>query len=141
MFVFTPFNRYHSTIMIKILSESEGNLLAIEAYDKLTMHDYETVFIPQIERLIRQYDRINVVIHLGSQFEGWEPGALWDDAKSGLKHRKELNRVALVGASPLIGNVAKMGAVLMHGELRAFDEHALGEALKWAKQPTDTSEK
>lgn len=125
--------------MINILSESEGNLLAIEASGKLTTHDYETVLIPQIERLIRQYERINVVIHLGSEFQGWEPGALWDDAKSGFKHRKELNRVALVGASPLIENMAKMGSVLMHGELRTFDEQALGEALQWAKQPTDTS--
>jgi hypothetical protein len=120
--------------MIKILSESEGNLLVIEASGKLTTHDYESVLIPLIERLIRQYNRINVVIHLGSQFLGWEAGALWDDAKSGLKHRKEFSRVALVGASPLIENAAKMGSFLMDGELRTFDEASLGEAIKWTKQ-------
>ncbi len=35
--------------MIKIMSETEDNLLVVKATEKLTAKDYEEVFIPKIK--------------------------------------------------------------------------------------------
>ena len=41
--------------MIEILPESKGNILAFKATEKLTTKDYEEVFIPKLNELIREY--------------------------------------------------------------------------------------
>ena len=90
--------------MIALLPETTGNTLVVNASGKLTAENYETVFIPLVEKLIKQYGQVRLVLQFDDYFTGMEVGAMWDDAKFGLQHRKDFKRIAVVGA-PQVGGV------------------------------------
>jgi hypothetical protein len=120
--------------MITILPETTGYTLAVKASGKLTAENYETVFIPILEKLIKHYGRIRLLMQFDEHFEGWEAGAMWNDAKFGLKHRNDFKRVALVGSPKWVEWGTKLGAQLMDGELKTFKSSDLLEAIVWVKQ-------
>lgn len=120
--------------MITILPATEGRTLVVEASDKLTTQDYEEVFIPTLERLIRQYGKIRTVFYLSDSFSGWELGAMWDDAKFGVKHCNDFERLALVGGPRWMAWLTKLSGHFMHCEVKTFDQGALEEAIAWTKE-------
>ena len=119
--------------MIKILPQSEGPTLVVEASKKLTTVDYEEVFIPELDRLIGQFGKIRVVFYLDSSFEGWELGAMWDDAKFGLKHKNDFERIAMVGGPKWVAWFSNLGSHFMPGAIKAFETSELENAIAWAK--------
>lgn len=119
--------------MLNVLSESSGNLLVVRATEKLTAKDYEESFIPNLEKLISQYGKVKVVMFLDEGFVGWEMGAMWDDAKFGIKHRNDFEKVAVVGGPKCVEWGTKIVSHLMHGELKTFAVDKLEDALEWIK--------
>lgn len=120
--------------MITILPETTGYTLAVKASGKLSKENYETVFLPILEKLIKHYGKIRLVMQFDDSFEGWEAGAMWDDAKFGVQHRKDFTRVALVGGPKWMHWGTKLGAAIMDGEVRNFPADQLLEAIVWVKQ-------
>ena len=120
-------------VMITILPETTGYTLVVKASGKLSTENYETVFLPIMEKLIARYGQIRVVIQFDETFTGWEAGAIWDDAKFGIKHRNDFKRIAVVGAPKWVEWGTKVGAHLMDGELKTFLESDLLEAIVWVK--------
>jgi hypothetical protein len=119
--------------MIEICPESDGATLAVVASDKLTADDYELVFMPALEERIERFGRARAVIAFDDDFRGWELGALWDDAKFGLKHRNDFERIAVVGAPRWVEWSAKVGELFMHGEVKSFEPTEYVDAVLWAK--------
>lgn len=120
--------------MITILPETTGYTLAIKASGRLSAENYDTVFLPIMEKLINRYGQIRLVMQFDEKFEGWEPGAMWDDAKFGLKHRKDFKRIAIVGAPKWAEWSSKVAAQLIDGELKTYPTDDLLEAIVWVKQ-------
>jgi hypothetical protein len=120
--------------MITILPETTGYTLAIKASGKLSAENYETVFLPILDKLIKRYGQIRLVMQFDENFEGWEAGAMWDDAKFGLQHRNDFKRIAVVGAPKWVEWATKVGAKLMDGELKTYPSTDLFEAIVWVKQ-------
>jgi hypothetical protein len=121
--------------MIEIMSQhTDGKLLAVKASKKLTKEDYEKVFIPALEQLLQKYAKISVVMYLTEGFEGWEIGAAWDDAKFGIAHNNDFEKVALVGGPKWVVWGTKLAGHMIKGEVRTFDSSELWEALDWVKE-------
>jgi hypothetical protein len=119
--------------MIHILPESEAHVLVVRATGKLTVEDYENVFIPALQHLMARYRTINLVFHCPAAFEGWEPGALWEDASFGFRHRNDFSKVALVGGPDWMAWAAQVCASLTAGEVRTFEAGQFVDAIAWAK--------
>lgn len=119
--------------MITILPETEASTLVVEASAKLTTKDYEEVFIPELDRLIGEFGKIRVVFYLDESFEGWELGAMWDDAKFGLKHKSDFERIAMVGGPKWVAWFSNLGSHFMPGAMKSFEASELAEAIAWAK--------
>lgn len=117
--------------MIEFMEESRGDTLAIRAGGKLTEDDYTDVLIPKLESLLHKYGKLKVLFHMGEDFEGWEPGAAWDDAKFGLKHKDDFAKLAVVGGPRWVEWCMKLSSWLMEGEVRSFDGNELQEARDW----------
>jgi hypothetical protein len=92
--------------MLEVMPESTGRILWLRAADRLTDQDYREVFIPRLEAVVREHGRVPVLFHLDPDFQGWTPGAWWEDLKLDLKHlRRNLIRIILLiirGLHPLI---------------------------------------
>jgi hypothetical protein len=120
--------------MIEIMSETEGNLLVVKATEKLTAKDYEEVFIPKINQLIQEYRKVRVVVFLAENFSGWEIGAAWDDARFGIQHRNDFEKMAVVGGSKWVKWATKISSHFMDGQVAVYDTSDLQGAVTWAKE-------
>ena len=120
--------------MIEIMSESEGKVLVVKATEKLTASDYEEVFIPKINQLIEEYQKVRVVVLLAENFGGWEIGAAWDDAVFGIQHRNDFEKMAVVGGSKWVQWTTKISFNFMDGQVAIYDIPDFENAVAWVKE-------
>ena len=103
--------------------------LYIKAIGKLTHEDYE-IIVPMIEGALNGIKDPNIIALIdGSEFEGWELRAAWDDFKLGLKHGSEFKKVAVVGNKKWLQVGSKIGSWLISGRVRQFEDN--NTALQW----------
>jgi hypothetical protein len=119
--------------MIEIMPESNSSALVFKATGKLTDADYKEVLIPEIEEIIKQSGKAKVLLYLPGVFAGWEAHAAWDDAKFGLRHRNDFEKLAVVGGAKWMEWATKIAAHFMKGEVKTFPEEHLREALDWIR--------
>jgi hypothetical protein len=67
----------------------------------------------------------------GTELEGWELRAAWDDFKLGLKHGNEFEKIAIYGNKGWQEIAAKIGSWFMSGEVKYFETY--NDALDWLK--------
>ena len=120
--------------MIEIMSETEGDILVAKATEKLTVKDYEEVLIPRMEQLLEEHNTIKAAIYIPEAFEGWELGAAWDDAKFGIQHRKDFEKIAVIGGEKWMEWMTKVGAFLITGEVKVYKENEFTSAIAWLKE-------
>ncbi len=103
--------------------------LSLKAVGKLTHEDYK-IITPMIDSALEgiKQPRIKVLID-GTELDGWELRAGWDDFKLGLKHGGEFEKIAIYGNKRWQEMAAKVGSWFISGEAKYFD--SLDEALAW----------
>ena len=119
--------------MIEVLPDHKENVRGIKATGKLTGSDYQMVLIPLLENVIQQYGKARLLFQMDDDFKGWELGAMWDDAKFGLAHRNDFQKVAVVGGPDWVEWGTKIGSLFMSGEVKTFSSAQLEEAWNWVK--------
>ena len=103
--------------------------LSLKAIGKLTHDDYETI-TPMIESALEGVDHPRIkAIFDGTELEGWELRAAWDDFKIGLKHGSEFEKIAIYGNTRWQEIGAKVGSWFMSGEVKYFENR--DDALAW----------
>jgi len=117
--------------MLTFLKHSDGNAIAFRAHELLTDADYKEVLIPGVEKMLEQHDRVRVLLDCAEDFRGWEPRALWDDAKFGLAHRNQFEKLALVGGTPVAQWAAKLANHILDGQVLTFEEGEFESAWSW----------
>jgi hypothetical protein len=118
--------------MIEVMPESTGNVFGIKVSGKITAQEYEEVIIPRVDAIIQEYGKARVMF-LDAGFQGAEAGAMWDDTKFGFKHRKDFEKLALVGGSKWMEWLTKLFGKLLSGETRTFSQEQAQEAWDWLK--------
>ena len=111
--------------------ERTGNeiFLSLKATGKLTHHDYE-IITPLIDSALASVSEPNVNVFIdGSELEGWELRAAWDDFKLGLKHGNEFNKIAIFGNKKWQEYISKIGSWFISGEVKFFED--ADDALCW----------
>ena len=111
--------------------ERVGNdfFLSLKAIGTLTHKDYETIN-PMIDSALESVNEPKVKVFIdGSELEGWELRAAWDDFKLGLKHGNEFEKIAIFGNKQWQEYAAKIGSWFISGEVKYFDDS--NEALVW----------
>ena len=74
---------------------------------------------------------VNVLID-GTEMEGWELRAAWDDFKLGLKDGSEFKKVAIYGNKNWQEIAAKIGSWFIAGEIKYFNNDK--DAIAWLKE-------
>ncbi|UTV30636.1 STAS/SEC14 domain-containing protein [Photobacterium atrarenae] len=105
--------------------------MEFKAIGTLTHADYEKI-TPMVDEALDGIENpvVNVYVD-GSEFEGWQLQAAWDDLKLGLKHGKKFNKVAFYGNSRWQEVMTKVGSWFVAGEVRYFEDPL--EALGWLR--------
>jgi len=103
--------------------------LSLKAIGKLTHADYEKIN-PMIDSALASVTDPKVKVFIdGSELDGWELRAAWDDFKLGLKHGNEFDKIAIFGNKQWQEYTAKIGSWFISGEVKYFEDS--DEALVW----------
>lgn len=104
----------------------------------VTGDDYEKVVIPAVEKAIAENDRVRVLMHVDSSFEGCSLPAVWDDTMVGLRHWQGFDRVAVVTSSSPIRMTMKALSFAFPCPVRVFELSELEDARRWLEEDLGT---
>ena len=119
--------------MIEILDGSGNRILGVRLTGRVTDDDYEKTFIPALNKIIAEYGKVSCLYFMDEGFEGWDVGAMWEDAKFGVSHRDDFDKIAVVGGPAWAQWASKVAAYMISGRLRTFSIEELGLAWDWIK--------
>ncbi len=119
--------------MIERIEGVPEGVIGLRSSGKLTREDYTEVLEPALRAAI-EAGGIRLLFVL-DDFDGAEPGAWLEDAKTGLgawvKHHSAWKRMALVTDVEWIARATTMFAWMAPGEVRVFESDDLDQAKGW----------
>jgi hypothetical protein len=120
--------------MIEKLDGMEPGTLGFRATGKVTGAEYRESLLPAMRAAAEAGD-VRMVFVVGPGFEGFEPGALLEDAKTGIRlglgHPSAWKRTALVTDVEWISKALHMFAWMAPGEVLIRGLDGLDEAKAW----------
>ncbi|ANB34937.1 STAS/SEC14 domain-containing protein [Rhodovulum sulfidophilum] len=124
--------------MIDITEETAEGLLEIRATGRVTEQDYETILIPALTRALDWGAPVRLLYQVGPDFEGYSAGALWADARLGLKHWRGFGKIAVVTDSDKIEAGVRMFGFTLPCPVRTFDLDEIDAARLWLRESLGT---
>ncbi len=120
--------------MLELIQEMPENVVAIRASGKVTGEDYDNVFIPAVEEKLAVQDKIRILYHLGEELSGFTGGAMWDDAKVGIRHLSAFEKMAIVTDASWIAGAVKVFALVIPCPVKLFSNDQLSDAKAWVSE-------
>jgi SpoIIAA-like len=117
--------------MIEPLPHFPANTLAFQCKGHVTQRDYEAVLIPAVEAALEKHNKIRLFYKIGEDFNGIDPGAIWDDFSVGMSHLTRWERIAVVTDVAWIANAIRAFGFLLPGKLRIFALKDERQAREW----------
>jgi hypothetical protein len=121
--------------MIEQLPTLPAGVLGFRMRGLVTAQDYENIMVPDIEAAFALNRKLRILVHAGADFEGFAPGAMWDDVKLGFRHLSGWERTALVTDVGWIRVASGMFGFAMPTQFKLFSNAELDDALRWVSQP------
>ncbi len=126
--------------MITLIPDLPARTLGFQATGTVTADDYTTILIPAVEAALRQHPKLRFLYCLGEEFQGFEPAALWQDARVGLAHLSAWERIAVVTDVEWLRAAMGLFSFLLPGSVRLFSNGERSEALRWLAQDGESGE-
>ena len=120
--------------MLEIIQGMPDNVVAVSASGKVTGEDYDYLLIPLIEGKLKTLKKVRVLYVLGPEFTDFTAGAMWDDAKIGLRHFTAYERIAMVTDVNWILGAVKFFTFMFPCPVRIFGNERLSEAMAWISE-------
>jgi hypothetical protein len=119
--------------VLELMTESEGDVIAVRARGVLTEDDYRDVLVPQLEKALEAAERLRVLFLMEETFRGWNARAAWRNTCLDLRHRRDFDKVAIVGPPTWEEWCAKLSNLLITGEIKIFTRDELSDAWTWLR--------
>ncbi|MDE2156973.1 MAG: STAS/SEC14 domain-containing protein [Xanthomonadaceae bacterium] len=117
--------------MIEQIEGLPAGTLGFRASGQVTAADYERVLVPDVEAAFALNRKLRLLYLVDADFTGFDPGAMWDDAKLGMRHFSGWDRVALVTDVPWLRMTATAMGFVIPAEFRLFGLAELTAAKAW----------
>jgi len=117
--------------MLERLKNLPSGIDGVEAIGKVTKEDYEQVIAPLIDEARREGRHIRFLYYVGPRFDGFTPGAAWEDAKVGIHNLRLFGACAVVTDTGWIRESTRLAGFMMPCPVRVFANHELDQATAW----------
>lgn len=117
--------------MLERLHDLPPGIWGLRATGRVSKEDYDDVFYPLLAEARRHSERIRLLLHLPPQFDGFTPGAAWEDAQIGLRYLRLFERLAVVSDKEWVRGVSRGMGALLPCPVRIFRNDEFQQALEW----------
>ena len=117
--------------MIRVMENMPANVIGLEARGKVTREDYEATILPQIQAKQREFEKIRLMYVLGDEFEGYTPGAMFEDAGLAFKRPGAWERIAVVSDSEALRRAMSLFSWMVPGEVKVYSLSQSDDARSW----------
>ena len=117
--------------MFTLINGLPDHVIGIEVSERITADDYRIHLIPVIEEKLQRHKKLDVICRITENFDGIEPGAMWEDLRLGIGKFSHWGRIAVVSDLDWLENTVNMFKILWPGHLRHFDSDEYDQACKW----------
>jgi len=121
--------------MVEVLPDMPAGTLGFRISGHLTREDYSVVLLPPIREAIARGERLRILCQIDADFDGLDPGAVWEDLRAGLElevgHPRSWERFALVTDLHWVRRAVGLAGWLVPGEIRVFPMAELEQAIAW----------
>ena len=123
--------------MIEPIQGLPPGTLGFQAHGQVTAGDYERVIVPAVEAAFALNRKLRLLYLTAEDFVGFDPGALWNDAKLGARHFSGWERIALVTDVAWLQLAAGTMGFMVPGKFRLFPVAELAEAKRWIAEAVE----
>lgn len=116
--------------MMQVIPDLPGNVVGLVTSGHVTAGDYERVAIPAVEAALAAHGRVRLLFQV-REFDGFAPGAVWDDLKMGMGHFTAWEKIAVVTDVDWIRASTRLFAVLMPCPVKLFANAEMAAAAEW----------
>lgn len=117
--------------MFQKLDESSGNTVGYKVVGKLTEEHYASIG-RELDELVDQTGKIRLLVDL-QDFEGIDLGGIREDFRIGMRHRNDIEKLAVVGDRKWQEWMTRISDPLTSGEVRYFDTSEMDSAWAWVR--------
>lgn len=125
--------------MLERIDNLPPGVWGLRAKGKVSREDYEQIVIPQLEETRREGQRVRLVYQFGPEFDGFTPGAAWEDVRVGVRYLRLFERCAVVTDVDWVSLATRGVAAMMPCPVRVFPNAAFQAAVDWAAAPREPS--
>ncbi|MDZ7841425.1 MAG: STAS/SEC14 domain-containing protein [Gammaproteobacteria bacterium] len=115
--------------LLNVEGETDPRVIRATVSGQLQESDFH-VLTPQVEQVLEDHASVRMLIQL-SGFEGWSPGAAWEDGRLGIRHYADFERFAVVGDGRRDEWVTRLSKPFMLADVRFFEPGESNKALAW----------
>lgn len=119
--------------MLERLNNLPPDIVALKAVGKVSKADYDEVFQPILDEARRDGRRLRFLYQFGPSFEGFTPGALWEDAKIGVRSMRLFGACAVVSDIGWLRSFVHVAGSLVPCPVRIFSGVEFDSAVKWLR--------
>lgn len=117
--------------MFRPIFDLPKGVIGYSAVGMVTADDYGKVLIPEMEAKIAEGGKLRFLYVLGPEFEGFEIGAMVDDATFGFRHFFDFEKIAFVSDDHAYRKMVEGFGLMMPAEVRAFAVAEIDAAKAW----------
>jgi len=117
--------------MLEIIKNLPKEVLGINAHKKITAEDYDTTIIPLLNEAHEKGRKINFLYNFCSDFEGFTPGAAWQDFKVGMRHLRLFEKCAIITDKDWLSKSTDFFGAMIPCTVRCFQPKQYEEAIEW----------
>lgn len=117
--------------MIEPIEGLPSNVVGFKASGHVDAGDYQSVLDPAVSAALASNDKVRFLYVLGSDFDGYTGGAMWEDTKVGVGHWARWEKIALVTDNRLYHDAVKAFAWMFPGDLKVYPLADLDAAKEW----------
>ena len=119
--------------MLERLQDLPAGVDGVKAVGRVSKEDYERVFEPLLDDARREGRRLRLLYQLGPEFEGFTPGAAWEDFRLGIGALRLFDGCAVVSDTGWIRESTRLIGFVMPCPVRAFPNAQRAEAVEWLR--------
>ena len=117
--------------MLERLDDVPAGIVALKVVGKISKEDYEKVFEPLFEEARQQGRRIRLLYEVGLEYQGFTPGAAWEDLKIGPRALGLFDGCAVVSDIGWIREWTRLVGFLLPWPVRVFGIDERDKAIDW----------